>query len=132
MTEDLNLVQIERKLRQLVNDLAHAQRTLADARDVEVDAKHVFEAKYRRLLLSPDCPRVGRGVDAVTTAVRDAWVAIRCEEEEHAFNLATVKREAAADHVWVLKDQAVLVTALAKSVQISMGLAGRAEPQWSG
>jgi hypothetical protein len=132
MTEDLNLVQIERKLRQLVNDLAHAQRTLADARDAEVNAKHVYEAKRRRTLLSPDCPRVGRGADSVTTAVQAAWVDLRCEAEEHTYNLATVKREAAADHVWVLKDQAVLVTALAKSVQISMGLAGRAEPQWSG
>lgn len=131
MTEDLNLVQIEAKLRQLVNALGLAQRTLAEARDVEVDAKHKWEAKRRRTLLSPDCPRTGRGVDAVTTATRDAWVDMRCEEEEHAYNLAVVKREAASDHLRTLRDQSMLVMALARSVQISMGLAGKAEPEWT-
>jgi hypothetical protein len=131
MTEQLTLVHTEQKMRELVTELARAQRMLADARDDEVEAKHVWEAKRRRTLLSPDCPRTGRGVESVTTAVRDAWVDLRCEGEEHVYNIAVVKREAAADHLRTLRDQSMLVMSLSRSVQISMGLAGQAQPEWS-
>lgn len=128
---DLTPIDIERKLHQLVLDLEHAQKLLAQARDDEVEAKHAYEAKRRRLLLQPDCPRTGRAVGAVTVAERDAWVDEKCETEEHAYNIAVVKREAAKDHLQTLRDQSMLVMSLSRSVQTSMGLAGRSEPQWS-
>lgn len=130
MPEQLTLVDIERKLRQLYNDLALAQRTLAEARDAEVNAKHAWESKRRRFLLDPDCPRTGRAAGAVTVAERDAWVDVKIEQEQQAYDIAEARRKAAEDHLRTLRDQAVLVSALAKSVQISMGLAGRAEPEW--
>jgi len=129
--DDITLVTIERKLRQLVNDLALSQHMLAEARDTEVAAKHIWEGKRRRLLLNPDCPQVGRAVDAVTVDQRNAWVDTRCEEEQHTFELAEVRRKAAEEHLRTLRDQSVLVATLAKSVQVSMGLAGHSEPQWS-
>jgi hypothetical protein len=42
-----------------------------------------------------------------------------------------VKREAAADHLRTLRDQSMLVMSLSRSVQISMGLAGQSQPEWS-
>lgn len=127
MPEDLTLYDVERKMRQLVHDLGLAQQMLREARDAEVEAKHAYERRHRRLVLSPRAPLIGRGENKVTAAERDAWVDGQCEAELEAFEVATVRREAAADHLRTLRDQAMLVTALAKSIQISMGLVGTTE-----
>lgn len=122
--EQFTLVDIERRMAQLLNQLAFAQRELAKARDAEVDAKHEFDRRHRRLILSPNAPIIGRGENKVTAAERDAWVESQCEAEQQTYEIAVVRREAAADHLRTLRDQAMLVTALAKSIQISMGLVG--------
>lgn len=129
MADDLTLVDIERKLRHLTNELARVQLLLASARDEEVDAKHEYEARHRKLMLSPDCPRPGSVTDGgkYTVADRDAWVEQGAEGEQRVYDVAVAKREAAQDHLRTLRDQAMLVMALSKSVQISMGLVGRAE-----
>lgn len=121
---DLTLPQIEAKLRRLVNDLAGGQLALADCRNTEVYAKFEYEQKRRRLLMSPNAPRVGRGEGEVTAAARDAWVEVQCEEEQQTYDLAVVRREAASEHLRVLRDQAMIVMALAKTVQVNMGLVG--------
>lgn len=131
MSDQLTLPEIETKLRWLVNELARVQKELAKARDDEVLVRQAWQSKRRRALMSDRCPRTGRGEGTVTVAERDAWVDMQCEEEEQVFQLAEVKRESAQDHLRVLRDQAVLVSALAKSVQISMGLAGTSQPEWS-
>ena len=125
MSEPLTPVAIEAKLRTLVNDLALSQTELARARDAEVDAKHTFEAAHRRAMLSKDCPKVTRG--GWTTAERDAWVDDQAAEQERAYDIAVARREAAADHLRTLRDQAMLVMALGKSVQASYSLAGIGE-----
>jgi hypothetical protein len=124
MLDDLTLPAIERKLRQLVNDLALAQHVLEQKRDAEVEAKHAYEKKRRRLVLSERAPKVGRGEGQVTATEREAWVAVNCQEEEQLYDIAVARREAAGDHLRTLRDQASIVQTLAKSVQISMGLAG--------
>ena len=61
MTEPLNPVAIESKLRQLVNELGRAQADLRETRDAEVDARHAYERARRRALLSEKSPKVTRG-----------------------------------------------------------------------
>jgi|SRR5690625_1177723 len=116
---------IEAKMRSLVNDLARAQVELAKARDAEVDAKHVFEAERRRAMLSADCPKVSRG--GVTTAERDSWVAAQAADAERDYDIKVAIREAARDRIQTLRDQSMLVMALSRSVQTSMGLVGVSE-----
>jgi hypothetical protein len=116
---------IERRMVVLINSLTRSQKALADARDVEVAAKHRYEKLHRRVLLSKDCPKVSRG--GVTTAERDAWVDERCAAEELDYDLAVATREAASDHLRTLRDQAVLVSALAKSVGMAYATAGTGE-----
>lgn len=116
---------IEAKMRSLVNDLARAQVELAKARDAEVDAKHVFEAERRRAMLSSDCPKVSRG--GVTTAERDSWVAAQAADAERDYDIKVAIREAARDRIQTLRDQSMLVMALSRSVQTSMGLVGVSE-----
>lgn len=122
MSDDLTtLAGVESRLRQLVTDLTLAQQALARARDEEVRAKHAFEAARRKALLSEDCPKVARG--AVTTADRDAWVDEQVKHECWLYELAEVKREAAQDH---LRDQAMIVMSLGKSVQAAFQMSGAA------
>ena len=123
--EPLTPIYIENRMRLLVNKLTTSQRALAEARDQEVAAKHRYEALRRRTLLSADCPKVARG--GITTAERDAWVDERCAAEELDYDLAVVRRESASDHLRTLRDQAVLVSALAKSVGQSYAMAGTGE-----
>lgn len=121
--EPLSPVAIERKLRELVNDLTRAQLALSSARDAEVEAKHAYEAAHRRAILSPECPKVTRG--GWTSAERDAWVAEKAASEQRLYEVFEVKRKAAEDHLRTLRDQGVIVATLAKSVHQAYGMAGR-------
>lgn len=122
MTETLTPVAIEAKLRQLVNDLARAQGSLRQARDLEVDARHEHDRARRRALLSEKSPKVTRG--GYTSAERDAWVDLQVEELKFAADKATVVREAAQDHLRTLLAQAEIVRSLGASVRQAYELAG--------
>jgi hypothetical protein len=113
---------IEDRLRQLVTDLARAQMTLAGVRDAEVEAKHGYEAARRRAMFSGDCPKVSRG--GYTTADRDAWVDEQVKNQRYQYDLAVAKREAAQDLLRVVRDQAMVVMALANSVRTAYAVAG--------
>lgn len=106
-TEPLTPVDIERRLRGLLNDLTRAQAALAQARDLEVDAKHDLGRARRRALLSGQCPKVARG--GWTTSERDAWVDSEVADLQFAYDRAVVARESAQDHLRVLRDQAEIV-----------------------
>lgn len=123
--QPLSPVDIEQKLRALVNNLAAAYKELAEARDGEVHAKHAYESKHRAALLDPDRPRVERG--GLTTAERDAWVEDQCAEQREAYDIAEVVRKAAEDHLRVIRDQASVVQTLARSVQQAYSMAGTGE-----
>jgi hypothetical protein len=126
MSEDtLTPVEAERLLYQLYNDMSRARADLRDARDAEVTAKHVYQSKHRRMLLSRDCPKVTRG--GYTTAERDAWVALQAEAEEQAFDLAEAKRKAAEDNLRTVRDQGVMAATLLKSANQAFAMAGTGE-----
>lgn len=125
MEDALTPVVIERKLRQLINDLGRARVALAGARDEEVTARHAYNAARRKAVLSPAAPRVER--NGATTAERDAWVGERVADLEFAHDRAVVVREAAQDHLRVLREQAELVRSLGASVRQAYELAGRGE-----
>jgi hypothetical protein len=120
--EPLTPLQVERRLRGLVTELSKAKTDLEQARNDEVDAKHAYQSARRRALLSADCPKVTRG--GYTTAERDAWVDEQVAELEKVFDLAEVKRKTAEDHLRTVRDQSVVVTALAKSVNTAYQMAG--------
>jgi hypothetical protein len=115
----------ERFLRWCVTEMSKAQKSLREARDKEVEWKHVAEAAKRRALLSADRPRVERG--GTTTAERDAWVEDQAASETRAYDIAEAVRKAAEDHVRTLRDQATVVMSLSKSVQTAYSLAGVVE-----
>jgi hypothetical protein len=122
----LTPVQIETKLRQLVNDLGRARTLLRNARDDELDAKTGWERARRKLLLSPQCPPIS-GPDSVSAAERDAWVDVQIEDLELTYRTARVARESAQEHMRTLKEQAELVRSLGASVRQAYELSGRGE-----
>jgi hypothetical protein len=122
VTEPLTPVVIESKLRSLVTELSRAQQALAQARDLEVDAKHALNRARRRALLSGEAPKVARG--GYTSAERDAWVDDQVCDLQEAYDRAVVVRESAQDHLRVLRDQAEIVRSLGASVRLAYGAAG--------
>lgn len=122
MTDQVTPVQIERRLFELVNELAAAQFVLVKARDREVELKHAAERSARQAMFSPECPRVGRGES--TVAERDAWIDMESALEREAYEVAEATRKASQDHINTLNTQAMVVMALSKSVLMSYGLAG--------
>jgi len=118
----LTPVEIESKLRTLVNELGRARVALAQARDLEVNAKHEYKRARRRALLAGQAPKVARG--GTTTAERDAWVDEQVSDLEFAYDRATVIRESAQDHLRTLRDQAEVVRSLGVSVRQAYELAG--------
>jgi hypothetical protein len=120
----LTPLDVEAKLRSLVNDLTDAQIVLRKARDGEVDARHEYDRAKRRALLSEKSPRVTRG--GYTVAEQSAWVDEQCADLKFTADKATVIREAAQDRLRVLLAQAEIVRSLGASVRQAFDLAGRA------
>jgi hypothetical protein len=120
--DNLTPVEVESKLRGLVNDLGRARVALAQARNLEVDAKHEWERARRRMILSDKSPKVTRG--GYTTADRDAWVDNEVGDLRFGYDKATVTREAAQDHLRVLMAQAEIVRSLGASVRQAYEMAG--------
>ena len=123
MSDDLTTpVGVESRLRSLVTELTKAQQSLSSARDTEVRNKHAYEAARRKALLSEECPKVARG--GLTTAERDAWVDEQVKDERWLYGVAEARREAAQDHLRVVRDQAMVVMALSKSISAAYAVAG--------
>lgn len=118
-------VEIERRLRGAVTALTQAQHVLRDARDDEVTKRHAYEAARRQAMLrDPNCPKVTRG--GYTTAERDAWVEDRVSEQRAAYDFAVAAREAAQDHLRVVRDQAEVLRSLGASIRTAFEFSGRA------
>ena len=127
MTEQqdaLTPVQVESKLRQLVNDLGRARTSLRQARDIELAKKTDWERARRRLLRSAEGPPA-YGPDGVSPAVRDAWVDDRVDDLALAYQISKVARESAQEYMRTLKEQAELVRSLGASVRQAYELGGR-------
>lgn len=120
--EPLTPLDVERRLRSLVTDLSRAQAALAQARDLEVDARHEYERAKRRALLSDKSPKVTRG--GHTVAEQSAWVDDQCADLKFGADKATVVREAAQDRLRVLLAQAEIVRSLGASVRQAFDMAG--------
>jgi hypothetical protein len=114
--------QIEQHLRSCVTELTKSERTLAEARDVEVVTEQEYQAARRRALLSPDCPRVERG--HITVADRDAWVDERCKDEHQTYRLAAVALQAAQDHQRTVRDVTSTYQTIASLCKAAISLAG--------
>lgn len=120
--EPLTPVAVERKLRQIFNDMSRAQNVLSEARDIEVAAKHGYERAHRMAMLSDACPKVTRG--GYTTAERDAWVDEKCSILRQAYEVAEARRKAAEEHLRTLYQQGTLAAVLAKSVHQAYAMSG--------
>jgi hypothetical protein len=113
--QSLTPLDVEARLRRLVNELTTAQAALRQARDLEVEARHEYERARRRALLSDKSPKVTRG--GYTVAEQGAWVDDQCADLKFAADKATVVREAAQDRLRVLLAQAEIVRSLGASVR---------------
>lgn len=122
MTEPLTPVQIEAKLRALVNAIAVAQADLRNFRVKEADAATALLRAKIRAQMSPDCPRVVRG--ETTVGDRDAWIdAATINEQDEAIH-ATALREIAQDALRARIAESQAVQSLNASVRQAFAMAG--------
>lgn len=107
--------QADSAMRWVLRAMYDAQKQLRESRDAEVEAKHVYESAKRAAFFSPNCPKPERG--GYTVADREAFIERACADERQAYELATVAREGAQDHLRVLDKQSVVLASLNKNVQ---------------
>lgn len=121
----LTPAEVERFLNLLNNEVARAQNNLSRARGRELDAKKIHARERDRLLLSDECPNVGRASGDVTVAERDAWINTRIDDELWIYKTAQVEREDAESYVWAIKDQIEIIRSLGVMSRQAFDLSGR-------
>lgn len=108
----LNPSQTDAFLQVLNNELEVAGAAVRAARKHWAACKEAFETGETRLLMSPECPRVGRTASDVTVAERDAWVRSQIGAEYKALHFANVRLDNATDYAWQVKEQVSLLQSL--------------------
>jgi hypothetical protein len=122
MSDALTPVEVETKLRGLVNEMYGAQKALAAARDLETTAEIAYKRAKAQAFHHSDCPHVSRG--GHTVADRDAWVERKVMDEWAHARVATTAREVAQDNLRVVLAVAETVRSLGASVRSAYSLAG--------
>jgi hypothetical protein len=112
----------EKALRWVLRAMHDTQIQLADYRNAEVAAKHIYERKKREAFFAPDCPAPARG--GPTVADREAFVERESARERQEYEIAQAYTAAAAEHLRTLRDQSMVIAALSKTVGQVIG-AGR-------
>ncbi|MEU6709914.1 hypothetical protein ABZ897_00430 [Nonomuraea sp. NPDC046802] len=109
--------QTDMLLQHVNNELERTTDLVAEARKRLATAQEAYKRAEAKLLLSEDCPRVGRAAGAVTAAERDAWVLRHLAAEWRAQHEAEVLLTIATDNAWKVKDQLSLVQSLNNNAQ---------------
>lgn len=110
----------EKALRWVLRAMYDTQILLAGNRDAEIAAKHIYERRKREAFFADDCPKPSRG--GVTVAERDVWVEARCVAEREQYEIAQAMTQGAQDHLRTLRDQAMTIAALSKTVGQVVGV----------
>lgn len=113
--------QTDALLQHINNALETSTDTVAEATRKVAECQKAFKKAETRLLMSPDCPKVGRTVGTVTAAERDAWVAQRCATEWEAVHDAELQLNIATSYAWKIKDQISLFQSLNNNAQAAQG-----------
>lgn len=108
----LNPAQTNELLQYLVNELETAKEDVDAARNQAAACQAAYKKAENRLLISKECPKVGRGLGMVTAAERDAWVFSQIEKEWEALHFAEVHLSNATGYAWKLKEQVSLAQSL--------------------
>ncbi|MCC5574561.1 hypothetical protein IMZ11_02760 [Microtetraspora sp. AC03309] len=95
----------DRFLKRLNNELVRAQMDIRRARKQKADCDEAYQRKRLPLLMSEECPDVGRGAGQVTVEERDAWINSQIYGEYTALRNAKDAMEDAVGYGWLVKDQ---------------------------
>ncbi|MET9339217.1 hypothetical protein [Nonomuraea sp. NPDC003804] len=121
----LTLAQTEALLEHLTNELEVANDAAKEARIKLAEAQVAHKKAENRLLLSEECPKVGRGLGMVTAAERDAWVFMKAIAEWEAVHFAEVHLANATSYAWKLREQNSLAQSLNNNAKAVYGGGGR-------
>lgn len=119
----------EARLQAYADALDEATQALARARDAELDAENARDAARRQAQLSADCPKVGVfGGIRTTVAYQKAWIDDQAAEQEQAYRVARLARQAAQAHLRKVEKQGGFQQSIAASVRTGYQGTG----QWGG
>ncbi|MFI6496831.1 hypothetical protein [Nonomuraea typhae] len=102
----------ERYLKQVNNALAHAQKALRRLRYQELAVERAYIEGRTRLVLSPDCPKVGRAEGCVTVEERDLWINDRISEQYWTYRSLQVQTRNAEDYLKAVSKQASIAQSI--------------------
>lgn len=123
MADTLTPVDVEQKLRGLVNEMYGAQKALARARDDETAAEIELKRARAKAFHHKDCPKVTRG--GYTVGDKDAWLDEQVMDSWVAYRIASTARDVATDNLRVVLAVAETVRSLGASVRQAYSLAGQ-------
>lgn len=119
----------EAKLESYRDALDAALKALRETRDAELDAKAARDAARRKWTLAPECPKAGVFDGArVTVAYVTAWIEEHIKDEEQAYQVAKLARQAASAHLDTIAKQGRFQQSITASVREAYRNTGR--PQW--
>lgn len=121
-SEPLSPVQIEAKLRRLVNGIALAQADLRLFRMKEAEATVILMRAKVSMSMSSACPQVKRG--EVTVGDREDWIDAQTINERSEAVQATALREIAQDALRARIAESQAVQSLNASIRQAYSLSG--------
>lgn len=124
MSEPLTPVQVEAKIRSLVNDIALAELDLRRLRRVHADAQIAEMNAQIRAWYDPDCPQPDRKA-GVLAGDKDMWVKRAIKEEAAALISAESDMESGRDSLRSKIAQLNGVQTLSSSVRQAYSMAGQ-------
>ena len=122
--QPLSPIDIETKLRGLVNEMTSAQQSLAHARDLETTTEIALKRARARAFHDDACPRVARGL--ATVADKEAFVDEHVMDQWEAWARAATATKIAQDHMRTLSAITDAVRSLGSSVRTAYSLSGAA------
>ena len=113
----LNPAQADSLLQHLSNELEASRVAVEVARTRLAECQAAHKKAENEFFLSPDCPKVGRGLGMVTAAERDAWVFSKVIEKWEAVHFAELHLANATGYMWKLREQNSLAQSLNNNAQ---------------
>lgn len=116
-------VQVERKLAELMNEVASAEIAMRKLLETEAEAKWAYERAHVIAATDPNCPIPSRST-GVTVGERESWIRGMVQDEFKGLEYAQLNVQIQKRYTARLEQQCSLVQTMSKMVLAAYQVAG--------